>query len=56
MTLPKAFLVDDLGLQLAELKARMAQTLRTIELHRKRIEALRKRVDRQGVKLREVRP
>lgn len=52
--MPKAFLVDDLWRELGLLLARIDQTRRTLQLHAKRIEALRKRVERQGKKLKEA--
>jgi capsule polysaccharide export protein KpsE/RkpR len=55
--LPKQFLVDDLGLELAHtlaqlqtLRRRMDATDRTMETHRKRIDALRKRVERSAAR------
>lgn len=55
--LPKAFLVEDLGLQLVrtmadlqELRRRTEETAHVVELHRKRIDALRKRVERSAAR------
>lgn len=61
--LPKQFLVDDLGIQLAhnlaqlqELRRRMDATARTVESQRKRIDALRKRMERSAQKRRKQKP
>lgn len=57
--MPKAFLVDDLGLALVRtmadlqaLRRRMDATERSIAAQRKRIDALRKRVERSAEKRR----
>lgn len=56
--IPKQFLVDDMGRELGlvhaslgDIRRRLALTQRQIESQRRMIDALRKRVDRQGVKL-----
>lgn len=57
--MPKQFLVEDVSRQLgavlvelADVRRRLLHTQKVIESQRRMIEALRKRVDRQGARLR----
>lgn len=62
MTLPKQFIVDDLGLELAHtlsqlqtLRRKMDATNRTVEAQRKRLDALRKRFERSKAREQKLR-
>jgi len=62
VTLPKRFIVDDLGLQLAHtlaelqtLRRRLDVTNRQVEAQRKRLDALRKRMERSKAREQKLR-